>query len=215
MFKKSRVTVCRHTLAASFPPHHPIHGQGSRIPQDLREKRFILQVLPPERRFRIVNRFPLLLLATLLCATGCRTPHPIPPADFSDPAWKLHHGQAVWRPNNEAQEVAGDLLVATRSDGQFVVQFTKVPVPLVVARRSPRAWEIQFPSDGREASGRLPPPERLIWLHLPDALRGEALPPGWTFERLDHGLWRLSAADRGEFIEGYLEPDMTPNLPTP
>jgi hypothetical protein len=52
-------------------------------------------------------------------------------------------------------------------------------------------------------------------LHLPDALRGEALPPGWTFERLDDGLWRLSAADRGEFIEGYLEPDMTPNLPTP
>ena len=52
-------------------------------------------------------------------------------------------GQAVWRPKIEAPEIAGELLVATHRNGETFLQFTKTPLPFVVARITTNRWLIE------------------------------------------------------------------------
>ena len=75
--------------------------------------------------------FLCVLIAVL--ATGCRTAPPLPPADFSAPGWRVQQGQAVWKPSSSRPELAGDLLLATNANGNFFIQFSKIPFPLVTA----------------------------------------------------------------------------------
>ena len=166
------------------------------------------QAAPAERRAtaaagltRRAAQGVLLALLTTSCATS-----PLPPADLEAPGWQVRHGQAVWRPRRDAAELAGELLVATHPDGDFVVNFSKPPLDLVVARRSGTRWQIDYPLEARRLAGHGAPPARLLWLHLADALSGRPTRPPVTFEPSARRTWRLSNPKTGESIEGFLTP---------
>ena len=137
---------------------------------------------------------------------GCRTVPPLPPADLSQPGWQVRQGQAVWKPNEKAPEIAGELVWAAHPDGRFLLQFLKTPITLVEAQGSNERWQISFPARGRTIRGSRgrSPSERLGWLYLARALRGHDI-NGWTFTRTGEH-WKLTNSRTGEMIEGYLRP---------
>src|SRR5437762_2550749 len=112
------------------------------------------------------------LCGALLLLTACRTLTLLPPADLAEPGWHVQQGQAVWRPRPDAPELAGDLLVATNLDGRTLVQFTKTPLPFVVAQATSNTWQIQWVPQNKIFSGHGQPPRRLTWLYLPQCLTG-------------------------------------------
>ncbi len=130
--------------------------------------------------------------------TACRSPRPFPPINTSLPGWKLQQGQAVWRPSKTAPEIAGEIVVATHPDGRGLVQFEKVPLPLLVARTEPDQWQIQYVLQQRIRTGRGQPPVRHLWLHAVAALRGFALPPPLRAEVSPDGCWHLANPRTGE-----------------
>src|SRR5215472_9998651 len=67
----------------------------------------------------------------LFLVSGCRTA-PLPPSNLNEPGWTVRQGQAVWH-TPKGQEIAGDVLVATKGPVRSVVQFTKTPFTLVIA----------------------------------------------------------------------------------
>lgn len=147
----------------------------------------------------------LLALACLLPAfTGCHSLPTQPPMDFSGPDWVVRQGQAVWKPDAKAAGVAGELLVASNPDGRRVVQFTKTPLPFLVAQRTTNGWQMQIIPKNKTLSGRGEPPLRLIWLHLPDGLErrhdnskfNHASKPDGTFS-----FWNVAT---DESLEGFL-----------
>jgi hypothetical protein len=151
-----------------------------------------------------------LALASLLSASaifpGCQSPRPFPPADLAAPDWEIRHGQAVWRPDKNSPEIAGELLLAIRSGDAAFVQFTKTPFPLVTAQKAAGQWEVLFGPEGQRFSGRGTAPARLIWLHLDDALfRGAPPPRRWSL-RHSEDQWRFEHRSSGETLEGYLDP---------
>ena len=150
--------------------------------------------------------FNLGLLFLVLHLTGCRTIPTLPPVNLSETGWKTEQGQAVWRANSTAPEIAGDLMIATNPDGRSFVQFTKTPLPFVVAQSTPNTWQIQFVPNNKTYSGRGNPPVRLVWLYLPRCLAGQPPPKSWTWQHLDNNRWRLENRSTGEFLEGYLTP---------
>ena len=149
---------------------------------------------------------PICLL-WLLMIIGCRTVPELPPVDPSQPGWQLRQGQAVWRPNTNAPELAGELIWATHGDGRFMLQFLKTPIVMVEAQGSDEAWQISFPARERTISGsrRRSPSQRLGWLYLAKALQGETLDHPWDFTRAGE-KWTFANARTGEVIEGYLRP---------
>lgn len=153
---------------------------------------------------RTGRRAVFLLLAGLAILVGCRTAPP-PPANFSEPGWKVRQGQAVWRGEHGASEIAGELLVATHTNGRVYVQFTKTPMTLVSAQSTGTRWFINFPPNG-QWDGFGPPPSRVIWLHLAKFLDGSPPPSRWSWERKDDQSWRLENRATGESLEGFLTP---------
>lgn len=142
--------------------------------------------------------------ALLLFGTGCRMVPRLSPVDFSAEGWKVQQGQAVWKPKKDAPELAGDLLVATNpKTGRKLIQFTKTPMPFVIAQTTTNSWQIEIPVQKRFYSGYGKPPARLSWFLLPNLLQGGPPPEHWTFENKDGG-WKLEK-DSGEWIEGFLE----------
>jgi hypothetical protein len=142
----------------------------------------------------------------LLC--GCRTPAP-PTIDLSSPAWNLRQGQAVWvSPDStrEGEGVAGELLLATQSDGSSWVQFAKPPFSLFTAQRTPTQWNISFQQAHQRYGAPGTPPSKLIWFQLPNALAGETLDFPWNFQRNADDTWLLQNPKTGERLEGYLAP---------
>src|SRR5438477_412610 len=89
---------------------------------------------------------------------GCRTMPPLPKVSLTEPGWTVRQGQAIWHPKREGLEIAGELLVATRTNGTALVQFTKTPFPLVVAQQTRSSWEIEFPTEKRTYSAPGHPP---------------------------------------------------------
>lgn len=166
-------------LSLCTPPHSTIYGR-------------------PSGRCRVV-----LLLLALLGVLGCRTAPPLPVANLKEPGWTVREGQAVWRRNHKAPEIAGDLLVATRNDGRAFVQFSKTPLPLVIAQSTPKNWEVEVPTQNKRYSGHGRPPARLIFLYLPRALLDEPLPKNWSWRRLENNGWHLENRSNGESLEGY------------
>ncbi len=144
-------------------------------------------------------------LAAIACC-GCRSLPLQPPIDLSGPGWILREGQAVWRPRAGADGIAGDLLVATHPDGRSVVQFTKTPLPFIVAQRTARGWQTQIIPRNKTYSGRGAPPARLLWLHLPEALERGSTLEGFRFTTNATGGWRFERRATGECLEGYFEP---------
>jgi hypothetical protein len=115
------------------------------------------------------NFFSSLLLIAL---SGCGTLPRLAAVNLGEPGWARWEGQAVWRAKRAAPEIAGEILVATHSDGRTFVQFTKTPFPLVVAQSTTNAWQIESPGQNKRYSGRGQPPQRLIWFQLAAALLG-------------------------------------------
>jgi hypothetical protein len=157
---------------------------------------------------------PLWALLAVLVIAGCRTaPRPMAQVNLTEPGWQVHEGQAVWRlpltaPGRLAKakpgerEIAGDLLVATRPDGQAFVQFSKTPFPLVIAQSTPHRWAVEFPPQNKHYAGRGKPPQRVIWLYLPRALTGQPPPRHWSWHEDANG-WRLEDRATGESVKGY------------
>src|ERR1041385_7559281 len=111
--------------------------------------------------FRLAG-FRVAWIAVLLGigAAGCRTATPLPPANFAEPGWTVRSGQALWRAKRDAPEIAGEILVATNATGETVVQFTKTPFPMVVARTAAGAWQLDAPAQNRRYTFRGAPPGR-------------------------------------------------------
>jgi hypothetical protein len=138
---------------------------------------------------------------------ACRTPVPhLPPVNVAEPGWSLRQGQAVWRSDRHAPEIAGEVLVATHPDGRSIVQFIKVPLPLLAARIAANGWQIDFIPENRTLSGQGQPPARLLWLHVARALNGIPPPAPARLEKLAEGGWRLDNAHTGETLTLYLSP---------
>jgi hypothetical protein len=145
----------------------------------------------------------LALLALALLLSGCRVPGPsLPPVNLQEPGWTVHQGQAVWHLPNSTREIAGELVVATRFNGQSFVQFSKTPFPLVVAQQTTNRWEAAFPPRNRHYSRPGQPPRRIIWLYLPRMLNAQKPPPNWSW-RHDGSNWRLENHANGESVEGF------------
>jgi hypothetical protein len=147
-----------------------------------------------------------LIVPLIALLTGCRTAHPLPPVNLSEPGWTIHEGQALWRANKDAPEIAGELTVATHGGNSSFVQFTKTPVPFIVAQSGSNSWQIHSVPDNRTYSGHGPPPARLFWLQLPRCLAGEPPPKKWRWETLPNDRWHLYSLSTGESLEGYLAP---------
>src|SRR5262245_50771507 len=121
-------------------------------------------------------------LALIFVATGCRTLPLLPPADLSESGWTVRQGQAVWKSGRDKPEIAGELLLATRSNGDEFVQFTKTPFPLAISREATNHWEVNLPTENKHYSGLGTPPKRVIWFWLAEGLAGKLPPDKW--------LWR-------------------------
>ena len=147
----------------------------------------------------------LFWLVSVLGWGACRTAPPFPKANLSEPGWTLREGQVVWRRNIQAPEIAGDLLVATHRNGETLLQFSKPPLPFVVARIMTNRWHIEFVPEHRQFSGRGVPPSRLGWLHLAGCVSGSTPPVKWHWEELPD-RWRLENRTSGETFEGFLTP---------
>jgi hypothetical protein len=141
----------------------------------------------------------------LLLLAGCQTGPVLKTPEIDAASWNIRRGQAIWRSGRDAPQIAGDLMVATRSDGESVVQFTKTPFPTVIAQSTTARWQVQFFPQNRTITGRGRPPGRFVWFQLPPALAGSSLAAAWKFRRNDNG-WRLENDATGESLEGYLTP---------
>ncbi len=151
--------------------------------------------------------FRLLPLLVLLALTGCASPDLFGPVNLQEPGWRLQRGQAVWKPDSKAPEIAGEMLLAQHSSGRALLQFTKTPFPLVTAQVAPSAWQIEFPTRSKRFSGNVPPPDRFGWLHLLNAFNGVAPQPPWTFQSQEEDYnWRMENQKTGESMEGFLNP---------
>lgn len=115
--------------------------------------------------------------------------------------WSVHQGQAVWAVPGAKDGVAGELLVATNSTGDFVVEFAKPPITIANAQRNGKRWQVSFPAAKRRYSGVGDGPKQIIWLKLAPALSGQA--DGWNFSTNANG-WHLER--KGESLEGFLAP---------
>ena len=149
------------------------------------------------------RKLSLPLAIALLClASACQTLGPLPPFNLKEPGWTVREGQAVYRRNRTAPDIAGEILVATRPDGSSFVQFTKAPFPLMIARTTATSWELQVPTQNSRYSGRGRPPARILLLALPRALAGQPLPKNLSW-RADANGWHLENRKTGESLEGF------------
>ncbi len=159
---------------------------------------------------REVTAAPRVWLLLLLAGAGglaaCRSVPPSNPMDLTAPGWTIRRGQAVWRARSGAPELAGELLVATRTNDDLFLEFSKPPLPVVALQATAGVWSIHFSSRHRSFRGRGVPPARSAWMVLPRCLAGQASPAGWTFQRAGQDGWRLSRRGSGEYLEGYLSP---------
>jgi hypothetical protein len=158
------------------------------------------------REWRAVLQCVTLLFLFALLITGCRTAPPLPPADFSTGGWQVRQGQAIWQPAKTRPELAGEILFATQTNGNFVVQFTKTPFPLAAARVADGQWQIEFGAGQRRFAGCGQPPSRLVWFQLPRALAGDCLKKNWRLTHPSADTWRLENWFTGESLEGGFFP---------
>ncbi len=143
-----------------------------------------------------------ILISALGSICGCRSLPPLPAANLSEQGWTVRQGQAVWRRSKEASEIAGELLVGTRTNGEALVQFNKTPFPVLLAQKSAEQWQIQTPAQNETHVGHGNPPGRIIWFRLADALAGDTLPQSWSW-RSDSNGWSLENRTTGESLSGY------------
>ena len=150
-------------------------------------------------RTNLISICRIVLLGSIC---SCRSLPPIPAANLSEQGWTVRQGQAVWRRARGAPEIAGELLVGTRTNGEALVQFNKTPFPIVIAQKTSERWEIQVPARNETHVGPGNPPGRIVWFRLAEALAGDTLPPPWSW-RYDSNGWTLENRTSGESLSGY------------
>jgi len=136
--------------------------------------------------------------------TACQTPKPLPSINLSEPGWTLREGQALWRSSKDAPEIAGEITLALHPDGRALIQFTKIPLPLLSAQTTRTGWRIEFIPEHRRLSGTGVPPAGLIWLHLLRSFNGVAPRAPLHLEKLADGGVRLENPASGESVTAYL-----------
>jgi hypothetical protein len=161
---------------------------------------------PRDGQSRLIPFLLGVYLVVIICLLGCRTVPSLPAVNLSESGWSMRQGQVVWSAKRGAPEIAGELVVATNAEGRAFVQFTKTPVPFLVAQSTTNSWQLHSVPDNRTFSGRGNPPIRAIWLWLPRCLKGTAPPKPFTWTHREDGNWRLQNNATGEFLEGYLSP---------
>ena len=147
-----------------------------------------------------------IVIALVWSGLGCRSVKPLPAADLSSPGWQLLQGQAVWKPDKTRPELAGELLLATNANGNYFVQLSKTPFPLVTAQLMSNTWQIEFGAGQRVWRGPGKPPGRFSWFELPGVLSGQPPSRGWGFEQDATNRWRLENFRTGETLEGEFFP---------
>ncbi len=172
---------------------------------------------PPRRSFfptpALLAAVTLLLAASL--SSGCRSVPVSAPVDFAKAGWNVQHGQAVWKANKDAPELAAEILVAMHPSEGMVIELTKTPFPLVIARVGPAGWRMEFVADKRVVHGAGAPPSHLPWprtrvplavLQLPRLLGQQPAPRHWKFSSPDSDRFRIENSSTHETLEGFLEP---------
>jgi hypothetical protein len=152
---------------------------------------------PRCHRFSILYSL-LPILALLL--SGCSST-PLAPANLSAPGWIVQQGQAIWKPTATRPEIAGDLIMATNTDGDCFIQFTKTPFTIATAQIAANRWQLQFSNDQYSWRGNNPPPNRFVWFQLPPALLGAPIAANWQFQSTTNG-WQFTNSHTGETLEG-------------
>lgn len=145
-------------------------------------------------------------LTTCLLSGGCRSLVPLPPADLSAPGWRMREGQAVWKPSRGRPELAGELMFAARTNGDFFSQFAKPPFTLATAQITRRRWQIELGQPGRVWSGHGEPPARFVWFELGRILDRKDSSRNWRYTGDVGGAWRLENLRTGETLEGRFFP---------
>lgn len=130
----------------------------------------------------------------------------MPEADLSDPGWRVWAGQALWKPGSDRPQLAGDILVAQRKDGETFVSFSKAALPLFTARSTGSGWWIEFVERGRSYSGRGKPPDRFVWFRMPDVLQGDAELDGWEIQDVASDEKILTNPRTGERVQMIIDP---------
>lgn len=151
-------------------------------------------------------RISFMLVVSLLA--GCASVPEFAPADLAQDGWSQRTGQAVWRPADSSRpRLIGDLLLATRDNGDLLVNFVKAPIPLFTARVEDGRWNIRFVERDRAYGGRgKPPRKRFIWFALPQILAGQAPPRPWQLTRPQPNIWLLEQPKSGESLRLVLAP---------
>jgi hypothetical protein len=149
-------------------------------------------------------QFSLLAASMFFC--GCATTTNQNLFTVSGPGWRVQQGQVLWTPQHGAPQFGGDLVLATDSNGQALIQFDKTPLAIVAAQVTPQQWQIRDPLFGYFWKGHEPASTRFVWLYLPDALAGKPLPKSLHFEQKPDGNWQLENDKTGEILEGFLSP---------
>ncbi len=116
----------------------------------------------------------------------------------------MQQGQALWRSKKDAPEIAGEVILATNTNGRAFIQFLKNPLPLVTAQISPQGWQIEFIAEKRQFGGRGIPPKQLLWLHLLSGLEHTPMPSGLEFGKIPEGGLRIGNKGTGESITLFL-----------
>ena len=140
----------------------------------------------------------------LALLSACRTMAPLPPVNTAEPGWTIRQGQAVWRAREKSPELAGELLLATHPDGRSFLQFTKTPLPFVVAQTTANSWQIQFVPENKTFSGPGLPPKRLLWLHLPRCIVGICADENLSFDNGADGSFHFTNLRSKESLTGFL-----------
>lgn len=152
------------------------------------------------------NGIPVFLAALFLfCVLGCRTTAPLPPIDLNEPGWSIETGQVLWKMNASSPEIVGELVMASNTDGRFLLQVFKDPLPLLAAQSEAGRWQLTDVPGQRTFSGRGTPPVRAMWLHVYSSIEGTPPPAPLKFQGT-RAEWSLTNPISGEVISGYMNP---------
>ena len=147
----------------------------------------------------------LCVAAVAVFAIGCRTIPPMKAVNLSEPGWNLRQGQALWRTQMDAPEIAGEILFATHPDGRTVLQFAKNPIPFVNVQTSNELWQVEFVPQQKQFSGKGSPSVRLIWVHLARALAGQSTQSPLSITNSAAGEFTFVNRSSGETVSGFLQ----------
>lgn len=144
------------------------------------------------------------MFCLLLFLSGCVLGPPLPRVDLSDPGWSVQQGQAVWKSRKNAPEIAGEIMLATCTNGSSWLQFSKTPLPLMVAQTTTNAWQLQIIPRNKTYRGWGNPPARVSFALLASCMSGHSPPRPWHWEAVADGNWNLTNWHSGESLSGYL-----------